>query len=53
VLVWSDSKMVVANFATGERAGKNWKSCIDVLGNEVLPWPSHWIALPAPPCEPI
>lgn len=49
VLVWSDGRIVVASFAEGFRDGRKWRSCIDVLGNEVLAWPSHWMKLPAPP----
>ena len=50
VLVWSAGKAVVGSLLIDLRAdGTELKSFMDVLGNEILPWPTHWMRIPPPP----
>ena len=50
VLVWSAGKAVVGSLLVERRPdGTESRSFMDVLGNEILPWPTHWMRLPQPP----
>lgn len=50
VLVWSAEKAVVGSLLVERRPNEaEIRSFIDVLGNEILPWPTHWMRLPPPP----
>ena len=50
VLGWTGGKAVVGSMLADRRAdGTEFQSFMDVLGNEVLPWPTHWMRLPQPP----
>ena len=54
VLAWTGGKAVVGTMLVERRAdGTEFQSFMDVLGNEVLPWPSHWMRLPRPPKVPV
>ena len=50
VLVWSGGFAVVGSLLI-ERGpdGREVRSFMDVLGNEILPWPTHWMRIPQPP----
>jgi hypothetical protein len=49
VLVYSGSRIVVANVAELSFDGRSVKSCMDSLANEILEWPTHWMPLPPHP----
>ena len=52
VLVWSAGKPVVGSLLIDQRPdGTELKSFMDVLGNEILPWPTHWMRIPPPPLD--
>jgi hypothetical protein len=49
VLVYSGSRIVVANVAEFSFDGRSVKSCMDSLANQILEWPTHWMPLPPHP----
>jgi hypothetical protein len=50
ILVWSGEKPVVGTLLVErEPDGRDTRSFIDVLGNEILPWPTYWMRIPRPP----
>jgi hypothetical protein len=50
ILVWSAGKAVVGSLLLHRKAdGAETRSFIDVLGNEILPWPTYWMLIPSPP----
>ena len=50
VLVWSAGKAVVGSLLVESGVdGTEIRSFMDVLGNEILPWPTHWMRIPPPP----
>jgi hypothetical protein len=50
ILGWTDGQAVVGSLLVERRAdGTVSRSFMDVLGNEILPWPSHWMRVPQPP----
>jgi len=50
ILVWSGEKPVVGTLLVErEPNGRDIRSFIDVLGNEILPWPTYWMRIPRLP----
>jgi hypothetical protein len=50
ILVWSGGIPVVGTLLVQRKAdGQDARSFIDVLGNEILPWPTYWMRIPRPP----
>ncbi|AJP73890.1 hypothetical protein [Sphingomonas hengshuiensis] len=49
VLIWSDGRCVVASLVEGVDAGKRWRVFMDARNDDLLPWPTHWMALPLAP----
>jgi hypothetical protein len=52
ILVWSGGMPVVGRLLVQrEPSARDARSLIDVLGNEILPWPTHWMRIHPPPAE--
>jgi hypothetical protein len=50
ILVWSGGVPVVGTLLVERKSdGPDVRSFIDVLGNEILPWPTYWMRIPRPP----
>ena len=50
ILVWSGGMPVVGSLLVQRKPdGTETRSLIDVLGNEILPWPTYWMRIPQPP----
>jgi hypothetical protein len=52
ILVWSAGKAVVGSLMIAHEPGESEvRSLIDVLGNEILPWPTYWMRIPTVPSD--
>ena len=50
ILVWSGGVPVVGSLLLERKPdGTEARSLMDILGNEILPWPTHWMRIPEPP----
>jgi hypothetical protein len=52
VLLWTGGKAVVGSLMIHSRPdGTTSANFMDVLGNEILPWPVYWMRIPPPPAD--
>jgi len=49
LLIWVDGGCALAVMVEGSDSKGPWRVFMDPRSDEILPWPTHWMALPSAP----